>query len=183
MFLTGVGLHLIKMVLLRKDETWCTSLCHTLDDMRKTTFSDVIIQAEGDDVLKAHNCILAAASPVLKTRLVLSQHYLYIPKISKRTWEILLQFIYTGNLAVSQVSEIHDVLRIAKQLEMTGLTSLCKDVLKGNVEKSKRVRVNETRIVVETDTSQDKFAGSPECDDGRYSVAYVGMAVIAVGFK
>ena len=167
MFLTGVGLPLLKMVLLRKDETWCTSLCHTLDDMRKTTFSDVIIQTAGDDVLKAHNCILAAASPVLKTRLVLSQHYLYIPKISKRTWEILLQFIYTGNLAVSQLSEIHDVLRIAKQLEMTGLTSLCEDVLEGSVETSKRVRVKEeTRI----DVQADKFAESRECDDGMCSV-------------
>ncbi|KAI0211167.1 hypothetical protein LSAT2_004016 [Lamellibrachia satsuma] len=156
---------LTTMMLAKKDETWCVSLCHTLCEMRQSSsFSDVIIQADGDNVLKAHTCVLAAASPVLKTQLLLSQHYLYIPKISKCMWEVLLQFIYTGNLEIPQPSEIPGILKAGKRLQLTRLTSLCEDLLKDKGGKDKCAQVKEPRnIIVETETSQAEF------DDGMYT--------------
>ena len=156
---------LTTMVLAKKDETWCVSLCHTLCEMRQSSsFSDVIIQADGDNVLKAHTCVLAAASPVLKTQLLLSQHYLYVPKISKCMWEVLLQFIYTGNLEIPQPSEITGILKAGKRLQLTRLTSLCEDLLKDKGGKDKCAQVKEPRnIIVETETSQAEFG------DGMYT--------------
>ena len=121
------------MVLLTKDETWCASLCHTLDEMRQSSgFSDVVIRADDGHVFMAHSCILAAASPVLKTQLLSSQECLDIADISRRTWEVLLSFIYTGNLEVLDTSELERVLETAMVLELAGLRTLCEDWLRDN---------------------------------------------------
>ena len=118
------------MVLLTKDETWCASLCHTLDVMRQSSdFSDVVIRAAGGHILRAHSCVLACASSVLKTQLASSPYYLHIPDVSKGTWEILLHFIYSGDLEIVNESDTKSVLETGKLLELVGLTALCEDWL------------------------------------------------------
>lgn len=127
-------------MVLRKHKTWCASLCHTLDDMRQSSgFSDVIIRADNGHVFTAHACVLAAASPVLKTQLLASHHYLDMPNISRHMWEVVLQFIYTGNLKIENTSEIPSILETCELLELTGLITLCKDLLMDNKQEGKHV--------------------------------------------
>lgn len=127
----------VEMVLAKKDETWCVSLCHMLNEMRQSScFSDVVIRADNGHVFTSHTCILAAASPVLKTHLLSSPHYLDVPKICKRMWEVLLQFIYTGNLEIQDASEIPSILETGKLLQLTEVISLCEDLLMDNMQKA-----------------------------------------------
>ncbi|KAI0211170.1 hypothetical protein LSAT2_004019 [Lamellibrachia satsuma] len=119
-------------------ETWCTTLCHTLDTLRESsTFSDVIIRADNGYIFRAHTCILAASSSVLKTQLLRSQHYLDIPNISRRMWEVLLQFIYTGTVETWDVAEIPGIMQAGKQLQLTQLLSVCEDRMKGSAQQDK----------------------------------------------
>ena len=119
-------------------ETWCTSLCRTLDTLRESsTFSDVIIRADNGHIFRAHTCILAASSSVLKTQLLRSQHYLDIPNISRRMWEVLLQFIYTGTVEMWDVAEIPGIMQAGKQLQLTQLLSVCEDRMKGSAQQDK----------------------------------------------
>ena len=141
----------LEMVLLTKDAAWCASLCHTLDEMRQSSgFSDVVIRADDGHIFMAHSCILAAASPVLKTQLLLSQECLDIADISRFTWEVLLHFIYTGSLEILDTSEIERVLETAKVLELAGLRALCEDWLKDNRQ--------EGCCVSETDSASNTVA-------------------------
>ena len=126
------------MTVANTDETWCTSLCRTLDALREsTTFSDVIIHAVDGPVLRAHSCVLAASSPVLKAHLLRSQHYLDVPDISRRMWQVLLRFVYTGSLEVQDVEEIPGVVAMGRLLQMKELISACEGLSKGSTPEVK----------------------------------------------
>ena len=113
----------------KKDEGWSRLLCNVLDDMRKRkAFCDTIILADDGHVFTAHACILAAASPVLKTRLKSRDIHIQIDGISRRTWEILLQFMYRGDITVPDAAEIEEVLKAGLSLCLTGLAELCENL-------------------------------------------------------
>ena len=119
-------------------ETWCTSLCHSLDALREsTTFSDVIIHAVDGHILHAHSCVLAASSPVLKAQLLRSQHYLDVPDISRRMWQVLIRFVYTGTLEVQDVAEIPGVVAMGRLLQMKELISACEGLSTGSTREVK----------------------------------------------
>ena len=102
----------------QKDEAWCSYLCRTLDTLRRTSaFSDVTISAEDGRILRAHSCVLAAASPVLKTELASGQRRLDIPDISGDTWETVLSFVYTGEVTgvnVEGMAKLHEACRLLR---------------------------------------------------------------------
>ena len=113
----------------KQDNGWNTALCNMLDDMRqRKAFCDTIILADNGHVFTAHACILAAASPVLKTRLMSRDIHIQINGIAKRTWEILLQFIYCGNITILDAVEVEQVLQAGILLNLTGLSELCKNL-------------------------------------------------------
>ena len=113
----------------KKDDGWSRLLCNVLDDMRKRkAFCDTIILADDGHVFTAHACILAAASPVLKTRLKSRDIHIQIDGISRRTWEILLQFMYRGDITVPDAAEIEEVLKAGLSLCLTGLAELCENL-------------------------------------------------------
>ena len=135
-------------MVLKKHKTWCASLCHTLGDMRQSSsFSDVIIRADNGRVFTAHACVLAAASPVLKTQLLASHHYLDMSNISDHIWEVMLQFIYTGALKIENTSEIPSILETCELLELTGLITLCRDLLVDNKQEVKHIAKPKTHPV------------------------------------
>lgn len=114
------------MVLSGKDNTWCVVLCSALDDLRQSSvFSDVIISAEDGRIFKAHTCVLAAASAVLKTKLAVDHHQLDTPDICGQTWESVLHFVYTGEVRVVNAEELTNLLKASHQLGLTELANLC----------------------------------------------------------
>ena len=128
----------LTMTVANTDETWCASLCRTLDALREcTTFSDVIIHAVDGHIFRAHSCVLAASSPVLKAQLLRSQHYLDVPDVSRRMWQVLLRFIYTGTLEVQDVAEIPGVVAMGRLLQIKELISACEGLSKGSTREVK----------------------------------------------
>ena len=113
----------------KQDNGWNRALCNMLDDMRqRKAFCDTIILTDNGHVFTAHACILAAASPVLKTHLMSRDIHIQINGIAKRTWEILLQFIYCGNITIVDAVEVEQVLQAGILLNLTGLSELCKNL-------------------------------------------------------
>ena len=164
------------MALDSTDETWCATLCQTLDGMRQSSgFSDVIIQTDGDHIFSAHACVLAAVSPVLKTRLVANRHYFYAPNITRRTWEILLQYIYSGRLEVSQSAEIPRVLQAGLRLQLIGLSSRCEALWRESGEPGECVPVEPMEAMgtnVKDETTQEEF------DTGTFDIITACIIVI-----
>lgn len=113
----------------KQDNGWSKVLCNALDDMRqRKAFCDTIILADDGHMFTAHACILAAASPVLKTHLMSRDIHIQIDGITKRSWDVLLQFIYCGHITVLDVAEIEQVLKAGMLLNLTGLAELCKNL-------------------------------------------------------
>jgi len=109
-----------------RDETWCVSLCSSLDSLRQNSaFLDVIISADDGRILRAHTCVLAAASSVLKTELSAHCHQLHIPGISGQTWEAVLHFIYTGEIQVTKAQEVANLLKACHRLGLAKLANMC----------------------------------------------------------
>ena len=103
----------------KKDEAWCSYLCRTLDTLRRTSaFSDVTISTDDGRILRAHSCVLAAASPVLKTELASGQRRLDIPGISGDTWETVLSFVYTGEVMGVDVEGMDKLLEACRCLRL-----------------------------------------------------------------
>ncbi|KAK2153771.1 hypothetical protein NP493_2262g00003 [Ridgeia piscesae] len=123
------------MAVARTNEAWCTSLCQTLNTLRESSmFCDVIIRASNGHMFKAHTCILAASSSVLKAQLLKSQHYVNMSNITERMWQVLLQFMYSGTVEIVGAVEIPSIVEIGKQLQLTELVIVCEDLLRDSSE-------------------------------------------------
>ena len=108
---------LAEMMQDKMDAAWCSYLCRTLDTLRRTSaFSDVTISADDGRILRAHSCVLAAASPVLKTQLAAGRRRLDIPGISGDTWESVLSFVYTGEVTGVDVEGMASLLKACQHL-------------------------------------------------------------------
>ena len=97
-------------------------------------FCDVTIRASNGHMFRAHTCILAASSSVLKAQLLKSQHYVNLPNITERMWQVLLQFMYTGTVEIGDAVEIPSIVEIGKQLQLTELVIVCEDLLRDSSE-------------------------------------------------
>ena len=100
---------------------------HTLNRMREGgVLCDIIVQScEGREFL-AHGCILAAASPILKSainNIVGQLSILRLDWLSGAVLETLLDFIYTGEMktVADDSTATGDILYAVSQLEMTGV--------------------------------------------------------------
>ena len=80
------------------------SLCRTLNTLRES--------ASNGHMFKAHTCILAASSSVLKVQLLKSQHYVNMSNITERMWLVLLQFMYSGIVEIGDAVEIPSIVEI-----------------------------------------------------------------------
>lgn len=147
------------MTVARTDKAWCKSLCHTLNTLRESSmFSDVIIRADNGRIFRAHTCILAASSCVLKAQLLRSQHYVDIPNITEHMWQVLLQFMYSGTVEIGDVVEIPSIVEIGKQLQLTELVSVCEDLFKGTTQKD---TCTTTEEVFQGHTAQEEITDRP----------------------
>ena len=107
---------------------WHASLVgHTLNRMREGgVLCDIIVQScEGREFL-AHGCILAAASPILKSainNIVGQLSILRLDWLSGAVLETLLDFIYTGEMKMvaDDSTATGDILYAVSQLEMAGM--------------------------------------------------------------
>lgn len=146
----------------KQDNGWNRVLCNVLDDMRqRKAFCDTIILADDGHMFTAHACILAAASPVLKTHLMSRDIHIQIDGIAKRTWEVLLQFIYCGDIMVLDAEEVEQVLRAGMLLNLTGQAELCKNLFLAETTNQTCDAVSEdmSRCQEETNTQYDTQLG------------------------
>merc|ERR1712204_77572 len=89
---------------------------------RNEEMTDVTIACE-DDQIQAHKVILSAASPMLQNILNRNPHkypLLYFHGITKAKMELILGFIYSGEVQVP-MDDLDAFLKIAKELTIKGL--------------------------------------------------------------
>jgi len=90
-------------------------------------FSDLMLCCDnGQDVLSAHRFILAACSPLFENILSHQKNkenqFLYLKGIHLEELQAVLDFIYHGEVTVSQGS-LNDVLAVAEELAIKGLSN------------------------------------------------------------
>ena len=91
---------------------------------RDGTFSDVEVHVAGK-TFSAHRVVLAATSAVLKSALCIgmaetAESSITLKEIDAATFEICLEFMYTGKVSVKQ-TVLHSILEAADRLQMTQL--------------------------------------------------------------
>lgn len=89
----------------------------------ETEFHDVSLACE-DKQLRAHKVVLAASSPKLRSILLSHPHpnpLIYLSGVRFSLLEKLLQFIYTGQVAVSP-DQLDSFLAVAQELQVKDLT-------------------------------------------------------------
>jgi len=88
-----------------------------------STFLDVYIFC-GENFVRAHKIVLAAASPFLKHILMsvqqLGETIIFMPEVSFEIISIIIQFIYNGNVKISS-NQLTDFLQLVKELDIKGL--------------------------------------------------------------
>ena len=111
----------------------------SLDALRRQEkFCDAVVSVKGKQ-FKAHRVVLAAASPFFQSlwesNMIEGNEQLIEIKLEEATasaMEDVLQFIYTGNVSVTEES-CHELIATADYLLLRGLKSLASDVLKRKV--------------------------------------------------
>ena len=158
----------------QQDDGWSRLLCNVLDDMRKRkAFCDTIILADDGHVFTAHACILAAASPVLKTRLKSRDIHIQIDGISRRTWEILLQFMYRGDITVLDAAETEEVLKAGLTLCLTGLAELCENLFLADASRiGERTPSWQEEINIDYEIHPGQSGGSNRVDEKSHDVEF-----------
>ena len=71
----------------------------------------------------AHSFILAAASSIIRTQLIINTHtvdkyIVYLDSISGHAWELVLQFVYNGQVSLLNKLEAECIIKAAEQLQM-----------------------------------------------------------------
>ena len=115
--------HMMAAVVIKWDN-WDTILFggfyQLLDD---NVLCDTILMGSDGLTRPAHSFILAAASPVLRTQLITNTHtedkyIVYLDSISGHAWELVLQFVYNGQVSLLNKLEAECIIKAAEQLEM-----------------------------------------------------------------
>lgn len=113
----------------------CQNLHQTLNDFRiNNILCDVTIMDASNNVTYAHSCILAAASPVLKSTVMLKDTNqmlvgqgvtLVIADISVEVWKLILEYLYLNTLVIPAIPGLLEgVLKAANMLGMKDLNHL-----------------------------------------------------------
>ena len=107
------------------DVVWGSTLCTALNVLREeTAFCDTTVVGNDQKTFRAHACVLAAASPTLKTYLKQATGNTYVLRVdhmSSCTWQNVLQFVYTGRVFVAPGSSVASLSKAANTLQMLGL--------------------------------------------------------------
>lgn len=113
----------------------CQNLHQTLNEFRlNNILCDVTIMDDRGGSTHAHSCILAAASPVLKSTVMLKDSNkmligqgltLVIADISIEIWNLILEYLYLNTLVIPALPGLLEgVVRAASMLGMKDLQSL-----------------------------------------------------------
>ncbi|XP_062844502.1 zinc finger and BTB domain-containing protein 20 [Trichomycterus rosablanca] len=141
-----------------------SSVLETLNEQRnRGHFCDVTVRIHGS-MLRAHRCVLAAASPFFQDKLLLGYSDIEVPAVvSVQSVQKLIDFMYSGALRVAH-SEALQILTAASILQIKTVIDEC------------------TRIVSQ---AQETPRGTPDsgtsgpCSDieqgGAYSSVYTGL--------
>lgn len=101
-------------------------------------FSDFTFIIDGLDV-KVHRCILAIHSSVFNQQFIFcnkNQDFVVIHDISARTFNLLLDFMYTAKLPPSlALREVFDLIKIAQRYKVSTLVNRCKNLLLDYVQR------------------------------------------------
>ena len=112
---------------------WPSFVCSSLAMLRQEgVLCDTTLLGKNGRTLLAHSCILAAASPVLRTIVTQQNLVSFLHKtdfISRGVWDVILEFIYRGKVTIETVTDAHDIMVAAEKLELEKLRSLCEDFL------------------------------------------------------
>ncbi|GFR14441.1 actin-binding protein IPP [Trichonephila clavata] len=102
------------------------------DIFKRHVLTDVELIVDGK-VFKCHRALLVCFSPALKRKLLGSDgkpitKKIHVPKVSSKDFDILLQYMYTGDLNVT-CENFYDVYKAASILEMQEVLHECFQVL------------------------------------------------------
>ena len=113
--------------------TWGRNCSHDLATMReKGILCDTTIIGSDNRKMKAHACVLAAASPILKTLLANRRGCKTIKsEISSHLWQMILKFVYTSEVLVplDDIMSLKDIHHAAKALDIVGLRDAAREFI------------------------------------------------------
>ena len=104
---------------------WGSTVCAALNVLREEgAFCDTTVVGNDQKTHRAHACILATASPTLKTYLKQATGNTYVVRVdhmSSSTWQCVLQFVYTGQVVITSGSSVASLSKAASTLQIRGL--------------------------------------------------------------
>ena len=86
--------------------------------LNSSVLKDVVLACSGGQCLQAHRLIIAAFSPYFRQALVVCKEptpIILIPDVSFPVMEVLLEFMYTGNVRVKK-DRVSELIKANKQL-------------------------------------------------------------------
>ena len=126
-------------------DDWCSTLCNALDVLREEVVCcDTTIVGNDQGTFRVHACVLAAASPTLKTYLRQATGHTYVVRVdhmSSSTWQGVLQFVYKGELCIAPGSSVASLMKAANTLQIPALQTalLAKPILETRVDEKQVV--------------------------------------------
>jgi len=98
--------------------------------LKDPSYSDISCFVEDQEFL-LHRCVLAVRAPVLLKRLELGKRKL--DWITARGFEIILQYVYTGNAPLESFDNVMDILGLSVEYELNDLIHQCEHSLCANL--------------------------------------------------
>ena len=119
------------------DASWQAGVCGALDALRRAgdaaaDFCDVTLVGDDGACVRAHTCMLAAASPYLREMLAGSggECTLRLEAVSERSVNAVVRFVYDGAVSVP-ACDVRDVAAAARQLGVDRLVELVEQAIAG----------------------------------------------------
>lgn len=152
----------------------CRLLHSTLNDFRlRNILCDVTITDESSSLTYAHSCVLAAASPILKSTLLLKDSNkalfgqgvtLMINGISTGIWKLILEYLYVNKLVAPAMPELlEDLLRASNLLGLKDLSS----VLKKHVKVLAQENIQQTSLKITLAPSRHSIYAEKSVQTGK----------------
>ena len=120
-------------VVMLQNEGWGSTVCGAMNSFRQNgEFCNVTLLSNDNRSFVAHDCVLAAASPYLKSLLTdmdLPSCMLKLETISGELIEYILQFIYSG-MVYLPLTKLASIATASEQLGVDQLKTLCDGFLK-----------------------------------------------------
>ena len=107
--------------------TWQNELLNHMSTMQKAgLLCDVSLSCSDEKIVKAHSCVLAAASEHIKALLndvPFGSYQLKMTTVTSETWNYILRFIYDGQVLVP-VERLNSINDAAVRFQMANLVSI-----------------------------------------------------------